>query len=306
MRRATALLVLVTAALGMSSGAAAASSRPHRVDIASSDFAAFELAAGNGLTALVEVSGHRVTLQVGDRSRLNAYEVQGRVSGDTVRARFGKLGHLSVRFRPARALPVERVRCGAFAQLTRLGSFVGEIHFAGEGGYVHLDSSRARGEVIEPIRYDCADPPPTVKHSAHRDLDETWPGRQVERETESRSPTALLFANAGHRILVAEAVDTLKGRAAFFVGGQREHQGAMRIVRLGQVRAPATAFPFDLAAGTATLTPPAPFTGTATVQRAPDGTKTLSGTLGVQLLGADPVPLTGPSFKVFLDSEFHA
>jgi hypothetical protein len=81
-----------------------------------------------------------------------------------------------------------------------------------------------------------------------------------------------------------------------------EKRGRMSVARIAGVRAPASAFAFDQAAGTATVAPPAPFSGSASLQRNADGSKAWAGPLSVDVLGADPVTLAGPRFKAgFMD-----
>lgn len=314
MRRATVLVLLAAAAVSLLAGTAEAGDRAGQTDLSRSDYVAFELQADNGLAAMVEVSGHRVSLRVGTHSQFNAYQVRGAVSGNTIRARFGKLGRLAVHFRRTRTLPVERPAggCGGvgaqndagITPQTELGVFAGHVHFAGERGYVHIDVSRARGEVISPIHFDCSDPPPTIRHSSHRTLDETGPGiDQLDRESES-GHVAVLRAESPHRAFLAIAVGHPEKAAAYFFGGVRERLGPVRVFRFAAAKAPFSTFAFDHKAGTATVTPPAPFTGSGSFQRNADGSASWTGALEVPLLGIDPVTLTGPGFEPVLAPDF--
>jgi hypothetical protein len=315
MRRVTTLVLLTAALVGLLAGTAEAGSGVGQTDLSRSDYVAFEVRADNGLAALVEVSGHRVSLRVGTHSQLNDYQVRGAVSGNTVRARFGKLGHLAVHFRPTKTLPVERPGrgCGGvgaqndagITQQTELGVFAGHFHFTGERGYVHVDASRARGEVINPIHFDCSDPPPTIRHSSHRTLSETGPGiDQLDRESES-GHVAVLRAESPSRAFIAIAVGhPEKKAAAYFFAGARERLGPVRIFRIAAAKAPFSTFAFDHKAGTATLTPPAPFTGSGAFQRNADGSASWTGTLSAPLLGIDPVTLAGPGFEPVLAPDF--
>jgi hypothetical protein len=313
MRRAATLVLLAAAMVSLSAGPAVAAAG--QIDLSRTDYTAFEVRADNGLAAMVEVIGNRVSLRVGTHSQFNDYQVRGAVSGKTVRARFGKLGHLAVRFQPTRTLPVERPAggCGGvgaqndagIVPQTELGVFSGHFHFAGERGYVHVDVSRARGEVINPIHFDCSDPPPTIRHSSRRTLDETGPGVDgLDRESES-GHVAVLRAESPHRAFLAIAVGhPEKKAAAYFFGGVRERLGPVRIFRFAAAKAPFSTFAFDHKAGTATVTPPAPFTGSGSFQRNADGSASWTGALEAPLLGIDPVTLTGPGFDPVLAPDF--
>jgi hypothetical protein len=301
-----AIATLVLALLGGASDAAAAKSgSAHGLGPAS--FAVFELPAGEGLTALLEHSVDTTTLWIASPTQFNAYRVRGKVAAGRLSARFGGLGSLSLRFKPKKTLPVERPggRCGGLTTQTELGVFTGTIHFAGEGGYSHVDASRVPGEVLNPIRYDCGSPPPTVGHSSHRTIDErALQLIRLEREAEG-GHAAVLQASSGPQALTAISVDRPPSRAgAYLFAGGTEEAGGVKILRGGAVKAPPTAFQLDLAAGTATLAPPFPFSGGATLQRNPDGTSSWSGDLSLSVLGGGSVPLTGAGFRAFLAKDF--
>jgi hypothetical protein len=78
------------------------------------------------------------------------------------------------------------------------------------------------------------------------------------------------------------------------------HRG-LSIVRGSQVNTPARAFEWDFGAGTATLAPTAPFAGTATFTRGPDGHKRFTGSLRAPILGEPkPVDMAGAAFRATL------
>jgi hypothetical protein len=69
-------------------------------------------------------------------------------------------------------------------------------------------------------------------------------------------------------------------------------------------RAQARAFVTDDSLSFAKLTPPYPFSGTGSLERAADGAPVWTGSLAVSFPGTDNVPLTGPPFKVQLTREW--
>ncbi len=68
----------------------------------------------------------------------------------------------------------------------------------------------------------------------------------------------------------------------------------MKITRATYARAGASAFVFDHAAGTATVRPPAPFSGHASFQRRTHAPALWKSTIRIPLLGADPLDFSGP------------
>jgi hypothetical protein len=92
----------------------------------------------------------------------------------------------------------------------------------------------------------------------------------------------------GQRGLHNVVVDT-------YLGEERE---GMSVARGVQLTAGSGAFRWDLEKGTATLRPPAPFTGWATFSRRGKGRPgTWKGSLGMPILGGDPVRLAGAAFR---------
>jgi hypothetical protein len=317
MHRATAPVLAVLSLLLFvgTATAGAATGQPGRGIVAGSDVQ-IELPASSGFSGMIEISGKTIHLRVGTRFQATDYRVPGTVSESGVKARFGNLGRIDVQFRPSKTLPVVRPPgfCSGygaprhyFADETQLGYFTGTILFEGEGGYVRIDASRARGEVTNYLRFNCDDRKGTVRRTSRRSISERGPGAgidQLDLEFEG-GRGAVLAATEKHGVFAAVAMRRPNADdVATFFGGSREQSGPMRIFRLAAAKAPISAFTFDHQAGTATLTPPAPFTGTATFQRNADGSTTWVGTLAVPVLGGNPVMLTGPGFHTYLAPNF--
>jgi hypothetical protein len=79
-----------------------------------------------------------------------------------------------------------------------------------------------------------------------------------------------------------------------------EAEPRMVVLRGVQMTAPGDSFEWDFGAGTASVAPPAPFTGTATFSRRVGGGTLLAGSLRVPILGAKPVSMAGPAFQAVL------
>jgi hypothetical protein len=282
MRRAAAFLLATTAALLtlVSAGSSTALAGP-------GVGAAFELKATNGLTGQVATTGSSVDLVLSGHHEFAVYRVKGTVSEQGVEARFGELGRISVRFHPdgshSGAKPGECV-----GKKSKSGVFVGTSEVRGERGYTKIDATRARG---------------CLRH-LHARAAPNFPGAGASAAEEERE-VATLTAEAQNLHFRAAGFREPDGSGQVeFAAAVLERRGAMRIARAALAPAKLPAFVFDQALGTATVSPPGPFSGTASFERHPDGSASWIGTLSVSLLGIDPVLLTGPTFKASLRPEF--
>lgn len=91
-----------------------------------------------------------------------------------------------------------------------------------------------------------------------------------------------------------------KARSIFY-GFKAERGEGMEIVRAIVARAGASAFAFDLAAGTATVRPPRPFRGRAALRRGRSDRPLWRSTIRMPFLGAASIDLQGPDLFVDLD-----
>jgi hypothetical protein len=98
----------------------------------------------------------------------SSYAVRNRgdLGHGVVRARFGAMGRVSLRFRPSR-----RVRkldpqpgCEGGAKTTEYGRFVGHISFRGEGGYLHVSSPKGKAYIAHSPRLRCEKGHPLESH----------------------------------------------------------------------------------------------------------------------------------------------
>jgi hypothetical protein len=273
MRRAT---LVCLALLALSVPATATGAAPAARRGGPQVYMHFSLKADNGLTAQVFASGNTVDLQIGGHGQFVGYRVKGAVSAGRVSARFGSLGRISVRFQPR----------GRATGSVHKGVFLGTIEFTGERDYVHIDATRAVGSVLDTTR--------------------TFHGHLVSSSrAEVERVVGTLEATAGGRSFRAAGYLEPDGSGrAYFAASVRERQGAMQVTRVALAKAPVSAFAFDHAAGTATVQPPAPFSGSAAILTRPDASKGFEGTLSVALLGVDPVLFAGPEFKAKLSDQF--
>jgi hypothetical protein len=267
-----------------------------------------DLPASNGLHAHLETSEkEEVTLEVwrkrGDVFQEVVYEVPGEVSETGLKVRFGRLGLIDVAFTPTVTLDETEVSpgCTGAPRTLREGVFAGTIRFAGERNYVQIEAPQVEGSMSVFPHWDCPEedgmspfePIPGVPQLSAR-------AAGHERETASlhagsRDCSCFFGAGVHHRH---------SGGRSIFYGAKVEKRERMTIARVTTGLGPASAFDYDHEAGTATLDPPQPFKGHATLGREHGGGLWRS-TIRVPLLGAAPLRTDGPGFGAALYPEYH-
>lgn len=247
--------------------------------------------SAEGATAFLEVSR---PVSAGLAGASSVYIARAKLSATRMKATFGELGTISVRFRPSGKVKRSRAERGCRGPdhfTTRFGVFVGRLDFDGEAGYTVAHLHRAKGRVISPLSLNCDGPVlPTPQPRRSR------PGGADRRS----KPTTL---RAGWRVGLSAAsftaLDSRGGHARFFASSSQS-QGALAIYRFAFALASPLTFAVDDALSLAGVTPPPPFSGSASFQRDVSGVKSWSGSLAVSFPGAPDVPLTGSQFKAQL------
>ncbi|HET6997335.1 MAG TPA: hypothetical protein VFI03_02005 [Solirubrobacterales bacterium] len=255
-----------------------------------------ELAFGldaEGFTVRVLVSNNdgdvNATMILNRGPQVAYYATPATVTAERVTARFGSLGELDYRFTPKRNGSVD---CNGSEEGE--AAFEGTFDFTGENGYVHIEAGHAEGSFqVYPEPKNC-------------------PQKRLARLAVPYHPSysdegATLQARAGSRARgrireVSVFDDGQRGRhrvAVFATLG--EVREGMAVARGVQLAAGSGAFRWNLEKGTATLRPPAPFTGSATFTRhGHDGHGTWKGSLGMPILGGEAVKLAGGEFRAFI------
>jgi hypothetical protein len=243
------------------------------------------LQANHGLSAKLASFADRVTLEIHNRHQVVAYGTEGEVSSDGIDVDFGRLGRIAAEFSPTRTL--ERSDpppgCRGKPWTTKQGFFVGTIHFRGERDYVRIGARRVKGELSVSPDWDCPRRGP-LRRAAVRAA-----GRAAT-VTASRPGAGVSFRVFGLR------GDDVDGPYTLFVGGVAEHREGIEISRGGFVATGTRGFQFDNRRGTATVTPPAPFSGSAHFARRRGAGNAWTGSLRLRLLGAGSIALAGPDF----------
>jgi hypothetical protein len=261
----------------------------------------FELAQGASLIAsprgadIVRFAGEGATV----------YDAHGSISKDRVDVDFGALAHVHVRFAPSGPPTTEAIGdrfCRGGTALSWKGTFTGSVRIRAKYG---LSSLRTRtfarsGTLEREPRLRCHYPDPKQPPPRSRD------GNQVQllaAACDGRS-----FSASVERPTVATASSpiakgTLGERAATFSASATLNLPGVSVTESISKRAPPTSFVFDDGLTTASVSPPPPFHGTATLAPADGGGFTWTGSLSATILGR-PFSLAGPGFQGLLES-FH-
>jgi hypothetical protein len=246
---------------------------------------------GFGVHVLVSNNDGEVnaTIILSRGSQVAYYEAPAKVTAERVTARFGRLGELDYRFAPKRNGSID---CNGAEEGEAV--FEGTFDFTGENRYVQIEAGHAEGSFrIYPEPKNCAQ-------------------KQLARRAVPYHPS---YSDEG-ATLQARAGPPAKGRireVSVFDAGQRgphkvvvfatlaEEREGLTVARGVQLMAGSGAFSWNLEKGTATLRPPAPFTGSATFTRhGHDGHGTWKGSLGMPIFGGEPVELAGDEFRAFV------
>lgn len=245
---------------------------------------------GSGGYSIAVLGDHgRVYLAV-RRGNLSAtYSAHGTTSLEQIKARFGSLGRVSVRFHPdgpARLVPLPKGRCQGRGELIQRGTFVGVIQFEGEQAYTDVDVTRAKGKVTNAFKQICS-----------RGAGEGGgqpPFQLTELIARSESANAIVAAFKA----VSKTIPRLDS-ATFIASLSESLPGPLFIVRSITASTDISAFTSSESGGrvtSATISPPAPFSGTATFERKKGNRGTWTGSLSGEFLGRGAVSLVDPDF----------
>ncbi|HEV7561940.1 MAG TPA: hypothetical protein VGO24_00430 [Solirubrobacterales bacterium] len=227
------------------------------------------------------------------RSETEYFRFQGEVTEGRIGADFGHRGRFEARFRPNGKLRKRKLHgCVGGPQVTRFGVFEGTIRFSGEHGYTDFEAPRVSGSMSSRPRQIChrhhskrrSHPPRHQHHPARQTITifrvESTDGLKLEALQSSQDPKTNLF--------FATDSDVSEGNLIL--------RRAITIGHLGS-------FAFDAKLNSATIEPPAPFSGSATFQRLDDYTTRWEGPLTVSFPGLPDAPLTGRDFSWSLTSD---
>jgi hypothetical protein len=264
--------------------------------------------------ASVEGASSPVRIVAEDRMGAAEYQTLGTVTSSAINASFGQLGRIALRFHPSGRVLHNHVsgdpECPSGA--AQLGEFTGSLSFRGEGGYTTVSTHRVAGGVGAPTapidhheelslgcpnanRHTFIAPPGQLPPSLH----ENSSGFRELSAVATGPGETTAFGAAGFSLRHSETAAT-DPESCLFVALTEELREAVQIARFIAAGGPGRECPLAGSPASVTVTPPAPFSGTATLQRNGDGSTSWTGSLGVAMLGREPVALAGPLFKAEL------
>lgn len=312
--RRLAILVLAIAALAApphSSAAETSSSLPQmpgssflshlesRIPDAETFRSGFRLEARGGYDVEVTTSGTALFLVVRkgkfDEKRFvgTAYIARGLAKPERLRARFGKYGEVSMRFResPNKTWVGKRRNCrGEQRFVKRRGLFVGSFKFRSGDKDIVLDARRAKGSVV------------TVARKCLRQRSGPEPPIFAEESSHQTQSAFIAVGRDGVDFTGFLAVEGKKQTT--FLATNEETRGKLAITNVALVRHKVEALRANEALTRARISPPAPFHGTGLYRAAPDGTTTWSGSLSVNFPGAPRFSLVGPNYETLIEVPF--
>lgn len=308
-----AILVLTVAALALPASSAASetpSSAPEmpgtsllnhlesRIPPAKTFRSGFRLEARGGYDVEMTTSGTALYLifrkgKFAKRLVATAYIARGVAKPERMRARFGKFGEVSMRFResPNKSWVGKRRNCrGAQRFVKRRGVFVGSLRFKSGDGDIRLNVRRAKGSVVTVAR-QCLrkqrrpKPPVFAEGSSHQ--------------------TQSAFIAVGRDGVDFTGFLAIEGRRkTTFLATNEETRGKLAITNVAIVRRKVKAVRANETLTRARVSAPAPFHGTGLYRAAPDGTTTWSGSLSVNFPGAPRFSLVGPNYETLIEVPF--
>lgn len=218
-------------------------------------------------------------------SQVAYYSTPAKVTAERVTARFGSLGELDYHFASKRNGSIE---CSGAEEGEAV--FEGTFDFTGENGYVQIEADHAEGSFqIYPEPKNC--PQKRLARRAAR-YHPSYSDEGVTLQAKAGSP-----AKRGVREIIVLDDGHRRHKVAVFATLAEKREG-MTVARGVQLAAGSGAFHWNLEKGTATLRPPAPFTGSATfTRRGHNGHGAWKGSLTMPILGGEPVELAGGEFR---------
>jgi len=281
---ALAALVSLVAALA---SAGPASAKPGYVTFQGERKSEFTLNGTQGFRIAVERSGHRVELTASSGHSAATYVVHSPATPDAdINARFPGVGLVSTHFEPSGPTSRTPAICGGGPAIREDGVFRGTIEFRGERGFTRVDAASARGFYFREPKENC-------KGKSHKSQS-SKPGYGLAAGIKVSG--GLLAFGASESPPGSE----FAGFTSYFAV-ELKHRHGMRTSRYASASS-RSGGGFEMSGPAnrpeaATISPPAPFTGTATFNSRPDARPEWVGDLAVELPGAGTVRLAGPRFR---------
>jgi hypothetical protein len=247
---------------------------------------------GSAKAHLVGTHGYRITIDAFSEDLIvTARKGSASVSyvlfnsglkGERIHARLPGVGRIFLKFHEHRLPHGQSVKGCRKSETVRKGVFVGTVKIEGERGYTSAVSHHVRGEIAQE-GHDRCDRRPTA------------------RASDAGSRLLSASTSSGNGRLIFNALDfpwTKSGSKLVFGATFIRARGRLFITTS---RSALAKHPTDLEIAapprSASVTPPAPFTGSATFQQEAADQFGWTGDLAVELPGVGEVSLAGPKFE---------
>lgn len=213
------------------------------------------------------------------------YSSPAQVTADSIRANLGSLGRVDLTLHRSGRKKTVYMKCLRQRLTFEVAAYEGVVDFNGEGGYTRARATRVPAvPAIDLFPASVCD-----SRSSAESRGSGLPGARL---------AGVSFADG--RALKFQFNKNRPGGKVLFTASLRERRAGIEIDREVSGVAPASAFRFDPRLRTATLSPPAPFSGSATLQREENSVSPLmTGDLTLAFPGRS-VALDGPAVHVSL------
>ncbi len=293
MRRATHLRT----ALGFACAVAIVLALPASAPAAGGFDLKFQLPASHGYK--LTVAGYDATAVVSatkpehsNGRAWSTYIARGKVSPTAIKASFGPLGSVAMRFRQSGGVTYGKRHhhcIGPDRYTIRPGVFVGSVRFRGEGGYTSAKVHRVKGKVVTPRFLRCLD-------SFFEEFEQSREKKPTVKKPKATRLSAFVRSGLTAEVFYASE----RAGKAGYLAEIEQTVGSLGIFRGLFIHGSPATFAFDGPLSFAGVTPPPPFSGSASFQREPTGAKSWTGSLAVSFPGAPNVPLVDPRFETQL------
>jgi hypothetical protein len=214
-----------------------------------------------------------------------SYLARAKVTPDRIRANLGRIGRVDLVLHLSGSEKTIHPPCFGRSETYEAGTYEGIFELNGEGGFTRARATRLNGLPSLGL---------LASHFCRQ--------RGAGESRGGNEPGARLagISYAGGRTLTFQINKNQRAGRTIFKAAVHERRGGIKIYRELSGVAPASAFRYAKNLRTATLAPPAPFTGSASLRRRPNAVSPIfTGDLSVDFPGRS-VKLAGPAVHVGL------
>lgn len=214
------------------------------------------------------------------------YTAPAKVTANAVHADLGRFGRVDLALHLSGAEATARDKCLHDSETYEAGTYDGSFEFKGEGGYTQARASQVVALPALPFLAIGI----CNQQSTGESFGPGEPGARLKG----------ISYEAG-RVLKFQINKNRPRGETLYTASLAERVGGIKVYRELTGVAPASAFRYDRKVRTATLAPPAPFSGSASVRRVPNAVSPLwSGSLALAFPG-HTVPIAGPAVHASLE-----